>query len=124
MTILFQGNRTIQAGAVESQPFAIPKNVKQLGETLEFKISLVAEDFPAGSTTIQILLSLDGGVTYPRSAQDTFISPPPQPFRGPPPHFEHIGFSLGPNDDPTHAKFVTNAPAQFTTAVTIEANSV
>lgn len=124
MTILFQGNRTIQVGTVESQAFAIPKNVKQIGETLEFKISLVAEDFPDGRTTVQVLLSLDGGLTFPRSAQDTFISPPPQPFRGPAPHFNFIGFSLGPNDDPTHAKFVTTAPAQFTTPVTIEANSV
>jgi hypothetical protein len=119
MTILFQGNRTIPAGQSESSVLPVPQNIKQPGQALQVQLSLVWDDFPTGTTAIDIFLSLDGGVTFPRSAGGTWVMP--HEFRGMPPHFAVIGFSLGVNDNVTHAKYVTNAPAQFTTQVTITA---
>jgi hypothetical protein len=121
MTILFQGNRTIPAGLNESNVFPIPQNIKQLKQALELKVSMVWDDFPNGITSIEIFLSMDGGVTFPKSASGTYDMP--RTFKGPPPHFAYIGFSLSEFESPTHAKYVTNAPAQFTTQVTIEGNS-
>lgn len=122
MTILFQGNRTIPAGPDESTVFPVPQNIKQAGQALQVQLALVQDNFPTGTTAIQIFLSLDGGLTFPRSGGGTWIMP--QEFRGSPPHFAVIGFSLGADDNVTHAKYATNAPAQFTTQVTIAAVSM
>lgn len=122
MTILFQGNRQIQAGIKESPVLAIPQNIKQPGDAFQLVISMVWDNFPTGTTGIDVFLSFDGGVTFPASAGGTWDMP--HTFRGAPPHFATIGFSLGPNDNPTHAKYRTNAPSTFTTQVTIQGNSV
>ena len=75
MTILFQGNRIIRAGADESSVIPVPQNIKQPGQSLEVKISLVWDDFPTGTTSIEMLLSMDGGATFPRSAGGTWPMP-------------------------------------------------
>jgi len=122
MTILFQGNRTIQAGVTDSPVLAVPQNIKQPGQAFQLTIDMVWDNFPNGITTIEIFFSFDGGVTFPASASNTYDMP--HTFRGPPPHLASIGYSLGPNDNPTHAKYRTDAPAQFTTQVTISGNSI
>ena len=122
MTILFQGNRQIQAGINESPVLAVPQNIKQPGEAFQLVISMVWDDFPPGTTAIDVFLSFDGGVTFPASAGGTWDMP--HFFKGPAPHLAQLGFSLGPNDNPTHAKYRTNTPAKFNTQVTIEGNSV
>lgn len=122
MTTLFQGNRTIPSGQAESSVLPVPQNIKQPGQSLQVQLSLVWDDFPTGTTAIDIFLSLDGGLTFPRNAGGTWVMP--HEFRGNPPHFAVIGFSLGVNDTVTHAKYVTNSPTQFTTQVTITATSL
>lgn len=116
MTILFQGTLNAPQGPRESPVFNVP-NIKQPGVSLDIKVSFVAENFPAGTTTITLFISLDGGFSY-RSASMTTINP--ATFRGPPPHFWVMTFGLGPNDIPTHAKFSTDAPQAFSTQATLE----
>lgn len=121
MTILFQGNRTIPSGPNESSVLPVPQSIKQPGKSLEVKLRLGWAAFPAGVTAIDIFLSMDGGATFPRNAGGTWGPRPNDPKS---PTEAVIGFSLGPNDNPTHAKYRTDASAQFTTLVIIEANSV
>ncbi len=118
MTRLFSGPISFPAGANETAALPIPAGIKQSGVPLTVNVSMDADPFPAGTTTILILLSLDGGLTYPRSGGGSFINP--HNFG----RFAHVwplGFSLGPDDSPTHAKVSTDAPAAFTTATTIDA---
>src|SRR4051812_44914644 len=117
MTILFQGTLNSPQGLRESPVFNVPANIKQPGISLDIKASFVAENFPNGTTTITLFISIDGGNTY-RSASTTVIMP--ATFRGPPPHFWFLTFGLGPNDVPTHAKFSTDAPQAFSTQATLE----
>ena len=121
MTILFQGNRQIQAGINESPVLSVPQNIKQPGEAFQLVISMVWDDFPTGTTGIDVFLSFDGGLTFPASAGGTWEMP--HFFKGPAPHFAEIDFDLGANDNPTHAKYRTNDPSKFNTQVTIEGNS-
>jgi len=120
VSVLFTNDaQVIQVGVRESAPVAVPDGVKQPGLPLSVRITLGAEAFPNGTTTLTVFLSLDGGATFPRSASMTVVMP--VVFRGPAPHFWFMGFSLGPNDNPTHVKFSTNVPTQFTTSVLLEA---
>src|SRR5258708_3419952 len=118
MTTLFSGSIPFPAGANETAALAIPAGIKQPGVPLTVTISMDADPFPVGSTLILILLSLDGGLTYPRSGGGSFVMP--HDF-GKFAHVWRIGFSLGNDDSPTHAKVSTDAPAAFTTATTIDA---
>lgn len=117
MTILFQGNLNSPQGPRESPVFVVPSNIKQPGVSLGIKASFVAENFPVGTTTITLFISIDGGNTY-RSASTTVVMP--ATFRGPAPHFWFLTFELGPEDVPTHTKFFTNAPQAFATPATLE----
>lgn len=118
MTILFQGTTPIQAGLHESGLFAVPGNIKQPGVALNLKVSFGAEQFPNGTTTITLFLSMDNGATF-RSAVMTVVMP--ATFIGPAPHFWNMGFGLGVDENPTHAKFSTDAPSAFSTTVKFEA---
>jgi hypothetical protein len=103
---------------VQSSAFAIPGDIKQPGVLLNLKLSLEAEPFPTGTTTILMELSLDGGATW-KGAPMAFTMP--HTFRGPAPHFWNVGYTLGPNDNPTHGRFTTIAPSAFTTNIVLEA---
>jgi hypothetical protein len=118
MTTLFTGSVPIAIGTQERGPFVVPGGIKQPGVPIEIKIALGAEQFPDGTTNVEILISTDGGTVY-RSASMTVVMP--AVFRGAPPHFWRMSFSLGSDDSPTHCKTRTIAPAGFTTTLVIEA---
>lgn len=115
MTVLFDKTIPIQAGLHESAVFDIPAQFQQPGQ--QIKVSMGAEQFPDGTTSISVFISTDGGNSY-RSAATTVDMP--TTFRGAPPHFWNIGFALGENEIPTNAKYATDAPAAFSTRVIIE----
>lgn len=116
MSVLFTGTRSIAAGTAESLPFAVPQGTKQPGIPLTLRLALDAATFPNGTVTISVSISIDGGANY-RTASMTCETP--ATFRGPAPHFWFMDYSLGPNDNPTHAKFATNSPGAFSTGVTL-----
>jgi hypothetical protein len=118
MTVLFSGSRNIAAGDVTSSNFAISAAIKRAGFPLSLSLSLEAEPFPIGTTTIEASLSLDSGTTW-RMASMTVVMP--AVFKGPPPHFWTMSFNLSNGDEPTHARFRTIAPSAFTTNVVIAA---
>lgn len=120
MTILFQGTLNAPQGFRESTVRTVNSNLKQPGVALTIKAAFVAENFPNGISTITLFISTDGGNTY-RSASMTVEMP--HSFRGPPPHFWTMTFELSHDDQPTHAKFSTDAPSAFSTPVTLEALS-
>ena len=118
MTTLFQQANHVFPAGLDTNTFAIPSNVKQLGVAMNITVLMGAANFPTGTTSIQIELSEDGGVTFPFVASQS-MDRPPAPRAG---SNESISFSLGVDDDPTHARVTTNAPTQFSTSVTITAS--
>jgi hypothetical protein len=117
MTILLQqANHVIPAG-LDVNTFPIPATVKQPGVAMNVTVLMGAANFPTGTTLVQIELSQDGGVTFPFIASQS-MDRPPAPRVG---SNESLSFSLGVDDDPTHARVTTNAPTQFSTSVTITA---
>jgi hypothetical protein len=118
MTILFQGTVAFLAGAHESAVFPVPGGIKQPGVALNVKLSLQGDNLPAGTTTVTVFISTDGGATY-RSASMTIDAP--RTYRGSPPHWEMLGYEIGADDVPTHAKFSYDVPSAFSTAVKLEA---
>jgi hypothetical protein len=118
VSVLFSGSRTFQSGLRESATIPVPGNIKQAGVPLRVRVSLEAENFPNGTTTISVLISTDGGATFNEAAMTVVM---PATFRGPAPHYWYLEYQLGADDDSTHAKYRTNAPAGFTTNVTVEA---
>ena len=118
MTILFQQANHVFPAGEDVNTFAIPANVKQVGVPMNVTVLMGAANFPTGTTTIQIELSEDGGVTFPFVASQS-MDRPPAPRAG---SNESITFSLGADDDPTHARVTTIAPSQFSTSVTITAS--
>lgn len=118
MIVLFTGALPILAGPHEFGPFAVPGGIKQPDAELTLRITIGADTVPAGTTRLTMFLSTDGGATY-RSASMDLVSP--RSWRGAAPHFEVMGYFLGVNDSPTHAKFSTDAPSAFTTTFKLEA---
>jgi len=110
-TTLFDGNVNYRAGQFESNPFNVSGR-KQDGAVLTIDIQVAEGAFPDGTTTLTIFFSLDGGATYPKSASMTVVRPrDPSPRY---PAFEEFSYSLGENDNPTHAKYSSDAPSAFT----------
>lgn len=120
MTNFFNGSLSSPKGLRESNVLVVPANVKQPGSPLTIKTSFVAENFPNGTTVITLFISTDGGNTFQSASMTVEM---PHVFRGPAPHFWTMTYELGPDDQPTHAKYSIDAPAAFQTPVTIDAVS-
>lgn len=118
MTTFFDGSLSSPKGLRESNVLALSPNIKQPGLPLTIKTSFGAEQFPNGTTTITIFISTDGGNMYQSASMTVEM---PHTFRGPAPHFWTMTYELGPDDQPTHAKYSIDAPAAFQTAVKIDA---
>jgi hypothetical protein len=119
MTILFSGTVTVTGGNLQTSSLPVPGNIKQPGVPLNLVFKFDEATFPAGTTTITAQLSMDGGSTW-RSASMTCVNPKTD-WRGAAPHFWQLGFTLGANENPTHARALVSAPAQFNLSGTIEA---
>jgi len=117
MTILFSGSRSIPQGANESAPISVVGH-KKFGTPLRIRVSMDAATFPAGTTTISVLVSSDGGATY-RSASGTYVNP--AQWRGAGPHYWFLEYGFGAGEEATHVKYATIAPQAFTVDVIVEA---
>ena len=117
MTVLFSGSVPIVAGPRESAAFSVVGS-KIAGNVLRIRVSMNEATFPVGTTTISVMVSSDGGVTY-RTASGTYINP--AQWRGPGPHFWFLEYGFGAGELATHVKYATDAPQAFTTQVIVEA---
>ncbi len=104
MTVLVNASVNIPSGSHDFGPFATTT-----------KAALIEMDgtvFPAGTTTIALLFSFDGGTTFPNSVSGTYIGPtiPKVPTY-------RLSFELA--TQPDHVKATTIAPSAFTTQVTL-----
>lgn len=117
MTVLFQGTLNSPKGLRESAVRPIANAAKKLGRALQIRVSMEAEGFPDGRTTITLYISTDGGVTF-RAA--SMACDNPKPWRGPAPHYWTMGYELDTEAVPTHAKFSIDAPQAFSTTVILE----
>lgn len=118
MAVLFNGSVPISAGVFNSSAFAVPGGIKQAAKPLNLRLSLGAEQFPNGTTELTVFISTDGGTSYKSATMSVVM---PAVFKGAAPHFWTMSYSLGANDNPTHARFSSNAPSSFTTTVLLEA---
>ena len=106
MTTLFTGNLSIPSGSRDFGPFAVSNGMTQATITFDGTV------FPVGVTTITILFSFDGGVTFPGSASGTYNGPASS-------RFPNYRLSFDIVQQPTNVKINTNAPSAFTTATTV-----
>jgi hypothetical protein len=118
VTLLFSGTVNVVNGNLQTAALPVPGDIKQPGVPLQLLMRFNESSFPAGTTTINAQLSMDSGATW-KTASMTCVKP--STWKGPAPHFWSLGFTLGQNDNPTHARLIVSAPAQFNLVGTIEA---
>jgi hypothetical protein len=114
-TQVFSGPVSFQAGVTETPTVNVPAN----GKIQSVEIVMDADPFPTGNTDIEILLSNDGGATFPpeRVFKVTWIAPHDFGKLG---HFVNMLINLSkPDFIANKAKARITAPAAFTTNVTI-----
>jgi hypothetical protein len=109
-TMLFSGILPISAGEKDTPVFQPPQGFETIF------VSMDADQFPAGTTTLSILLSFDGGNTFPSSNIVTWTAPHTFPAKFA--HKVNFSFSLaGAN----RAKVHSSSPSAFSTQTDISA---
>lgn len=116
MAVLASGTVPIPAGFRQSSSFAVPSGTKQPGVALWLVLEMDGDVFPTGTTRIQIEFSYDSGLTWRGAAADCGMPRTWPPGRA---HTFGIAYCFGPDDEPTHARYITNAPQAFNCAVTL-----
>jgi hypothetical protein len=104
----FSGQITFPAGVTDSPVVVVPPGVTGCD------ISLTVGGWPVGTYQLDVMLSQDGGLTFPLAASITMPSPPIT-FRNAP---YHLHFDV-PAAISTHDKGRITAPASFTTTIMI-----
>jgi hypothetical protein len=116
VTVLASGTVNLNSGLNQSANFPVPGGIKQPGVPLGLRISWNGDSLPTGNTTISVFLSFDGAVTW-KSASVTATSPRVWKTAD---HTLYLGFSMGANDNPTHARYEITAPSAFSLPATLE----
>ena len=114
--IVVDTTRSFPAGVFQSQTFNIPQGWKKAGSALRIMLEMQAEDFPAGTTTVEVWFSTDTGATF-TGASMTCVNP--ATWKGAPPHFWTLTYELGVDGLPNRAFYKTDAPAAFSTRVIV-----
>lgn len=115
-TTLSSGLQVVLAGVQAQSVIAIPGNLKQAGVAQAIRVTANAAAFPAGTTTLSIGLSTDGGLTF-HTAQMACPG-------GVAPNGDNtyiMSYALGVDDAPTHTRISFDALVGFSSNVTVEA---
>lgn len=111
---IFSSLLSFLPGLTESATVAVPAGLTSVAA------NMTADNWLDGVYTFRVLLSEDGGLTFPMVVEAAFRSP--FNFLAGKPHLCSLQYRRGPGPQITHAKASVNAPLALTTTLTLVAD--